>query len=173
MDTGPMLLQEKYVYRGDETSAVMHDYFSECGAALLLTTLDALENNSVTPVAQNNAFATHAAKIQKIEAVIDWHQSTLVINHKIRAFNAWPVANTIFMKDTLRIWEAKVIDEKTNLSPGTLARADKNGVWIATGDGVLGLQSVQLPGKKIISAHDFLHGHNDNLIVGKTRFGDA
>lgn len=170
MDTGPILKQETYRYVGDETSAAMHDLFSQRGAALLVETLVALEKNVANPIAQNNAFATHAAKIQKTEAVIDWDLSAVEINHKIRAFNSWPVANTIFLKNTLRIWEAKPINQKTTQLPGTLVRADKEGLWIATGDGILEVLSVQLPGKRIISASDFIHGHGEQLVIEKTRF---
>jgi methionyl-tRNA formyltransferase len=171
MDTGPILKQETYRYVGDETSAEMHDLFSQRGAALLLETLVEIENGLATPLSQNNNLATHAAKIQKSEAVIDWHLSATAINHKIRAFNSWPVAHTTFLNNTLRIWEAAAINEKTKLAPGTLMRADKNALWIATGDCVLELRAVQLPGKRVMSALDFLHGYSDELIAGKMIFG--
>jgi len=171
MDTGPILKQETYRYVGDETSAEMHDLFSQRGAALLLEALVELEKNLSLPLAQNNSLATHAAKIQKTEAVIDWHLSAVAINNKIRAFNSWPVANTTFLHNTLRIWQAKAISEKAKLAPGTLIRADKEVFWVATGDGILELLSVQLPGKRVITALDLLHGHGEQLIPGKTRFG--
>lgn len=171
MDTGPILKQEEYKLMGDETSGELHDLFSQRGAALLLETLYELENNLSAPIAQNNALATHAAKIQKEESVIDWHLSAIQINNKIRAFNSWPVAHTTFSDQTLRIWEAKAVNEKTKLSPGTLIRRDKQSFWVATGDGILDVLSVQLPGKKMVTAADFMHGHADSLIPGKTKFG--
>ncbi len=171
MDTGPILKQEKYKFTGDETSAKCHDLFSQRGAALLLLTLNELENNVSHPMVQNNALATHAAKIQKSEAVIDWKMSAEKINHKIRAFNAWPVAHTTFLNMPLRIFQANVLHEKTKIAPGTFVRKNKKTFCIATGDGILEIIAVQLPGKKMVSSADFMHGHDDDLIPEKTRFG--
>ena len=171
MDTGPILKQEEYKFVGDETSAELHDLFSQRGAALLLETLYEIEKNLASPLSQNNSLATHAAKIQKEEAIVDWHLSAIKIKNKIRAFNPWPVANTLFSKEVLRIWEANAISEKTKLSPGTLIRLNKNDFWVATGDGILEITAVQLPGKRMIAAADFMHGHLDHLTAGKTKFG--
>jgi len=171
MDTGPILKQEEYKLIGDETSGELHDLLSQRGAALLLETLYEFEKKLITPVAQNNALATHAAKIQKKEVVIDWNLSATQIKNKIRAFNPWPVSHTIFLNNILRIWEANAIHEKAKLPPGILIRMDKNVFWVATGDGILEIVSVQLPGKRVISAADFMHGHAEKLVLGKTKFG--
>ncbi len=171
MDTGPILKQEEYKLAGNETSGELHDLFSQRGAALLLETLYEIEKELALPISQNNSLATHAAKIQKIDAIIDWHLSAKQIKNKIHAFNPWPVANTTFSNVTLRIWEAEAINEKTKSAPGTLIRRDKNHLWVATGEGVLEIIAVQLPGKRMISAADFMHGHRDHLMVGKTKFG--
>lgn len=171
MDTGPILKQETYRPMGDETSGELHDLFSQRGAALLLETLYELEKNMATPLSQNNALATHAAKIQKQEAVIDWQLSAVDINNKIRAFNPWPVAHTVFEGNVFRILAAEAVQEKTRYEPGVLARVEKETFWIATGDGSLVVRTVQLPGKKAISAKDFINGHQNALIVGKTKLG--
>ncbi|OGT44902.1 MAG: methionyl-tRNA formyltransferase [Gammaproteobacteria bacterium RIFCSPHIGHO2_12_FULL_38_11] len=166
MDTGPILKQEKQALKGDETSEQLHDLFSKMGAQLLLKTLDEL--NTIMPIKQDNVLATHAAKIEKSEAVIDWNQSAIEINNKIRAFNSWPVASTVFNNQILKIWEAKVISEKVTAKPGEFIQISKERFCIATGDGVLEVLSVQLPGKKRMSAKDFLHGHAANIFL-KTR----
>lgn len=171
MDTGPILKQMHYRYQGDESSQMMHDLFSTQGASLLIETLALLEKKQIEPQKQNDALATHAAKIDKSEAEIQWQLPATIIHNKIRAWNAWPVAHTLFLGETLRIWRSMVVNEKTNAIPGTVIRADKNALHIATGEGVLAIADLQLPGKKIITANDFIHGHNRNLIVGKTRLG--
>lgn len=170
MDTGPILKQEEYKFIGDENSGEMQDLFSQRGAALLLETLYELEKKLSTPLSQNNALATHAAKIQKEEAIIDWRQSAIQIKNKIRAFNPWPVASAIFLKNALRILAANAINEKTRLEPGTLVRMEKEVFCVATGDGILEILSVQLPGKRIISAGDLMRGHGGDFVVGKTNF---
>lgn len=172
MDTGPILKQEEYLYHGDETASELHDLFSYRGAELLLDVLEECEKDLVMPLSQNNALATHAPKVDKEEAHIDWHQPAKKIAFKVRAFNSWPVAQTVFENKMLRIWEAAALNEKTKLPPGTLIRLEKKLFCIATGDGILEVLSVQLPGKKQVSASDFMHGYGDALVPGKTRLGE-
>lgn len=171
MDSGPILRQEKHKMIGDESSETLYDLFSVRSAELLLETVNALEENKITPVKQNDIDATYAAKIDKKEAIINWNESAIAIHNKIRALYSWPVAHTIFSNDVLRIWEASVITEKTHFAPGTVVRAEKNALWIATGNGVLQIRSVQLPGKKRILIADFMHAHMAQLIPGKTKLG--
>jgi methionyl-tRNA formyltransferase len=169
MDTGPILKQEKIVLTGYETSELLHDQFSVRGAELMLETLHELENHALIPIPQDNALATYAPKIEKKEAVIDWRQPATVIANKVRAFNSWPVAQTTFQKQTLRIWCAKAIDEKTSATPGMIIRAEKEAFFVATGDGVLQVTSVQLPGKKRMCAADFINGYLSHLANEKIK----
>lgn len=171
MDTGPVLKQEHYRYFGDETSGEIHDLLSQRGAALLLDTLTELELGICHPEKQDDALATHAAKIKKEEAVIDWTLSATQINNKIRAFNPWPVANTTFAGTTLRIFEAHVLYEPVKFAPGTFIEMQDDKLCVATGQDVLAISSVQLPSKRIMSAADLFHGHSDSLIPGKTKLG--
>ncbi len=169
MDTGPILKQEKIVLTGFETSELLHDQFSVRGAELMLETLHELENKTAIAIPQDNALATHARKIEKKEAVIDWHQPAVVIANKVRAFNSWPVAQTTFSKQVLRIWSAKAIEEKTSLSPGSIIRSEKEAFFVATGDGVLQITSVQLPGKKRMCAADFINGYLSHVAHEKIK----
>lgn len=171
MDTGPILKQEKYFLMGDESSEKLHAILSLRGAELILETVTELENGIAAAFAQDNTLATHAKKIDKKEAVIDWQESAVVIANKIRAFNDWPVANTLFQNQVLRIWEAEVMNEKTSAHPGVIISAEKEAFYVATGDGVLKILSVQLPGKKRISIADFVNAHSTMLIASKTELG--
>ncbi|EKD78107.1 MAG: hypothetical protein ACD_42C00040G0001 [uncultured bacterium] len=171
MDTGPILKQEKIILQGNETTAQLHDLFSVRGAELVIETVRDFDNNHIHPIAQNHALAIHAAKIEKQEALINWKESAVQIDRKIRAFNAWPVAHTIFLNESLRIWEASVLDEKTTAAPGMLTRVEKEFFVVATGEGLLAIQFVQLAGKKRMSAADFINGNSAQLIPGKTKLG--
>ena len=169
MDTGPILKQEKIPLTGFETSELLHDQFSVRGAELMLEIIHALENDTIIPIPQNNELATYAPKIEKKEAVIDWYQPAMVIANKVRAFNSWPVSQTTFSKQVLRIWSAKAIEEKTSLSPGSVIRSEKEAFFVATGDGVLQVTSVQLPGKKRMCAADFINGYLSQLAHEKIK----
>jgi methionyl-tRNA formyltransferase len=167
LDTGPMLLQREYVLAADETTQTLHDKLAAMGAAALLDTLTLLEQNKLTAQPQDNALAIYAAKISKEEAQLDWAQPAYTLEHKIRAFNPWPVAYTQWQQQSLRIWLAKTVTEKSNAAPGTLLHAGQEGIDIATGSGVLRLLQLQLPGGKVLSAVDFYNSHLATLIPGK------
>lgn len=168
MDAGPILQQEKYDLSGTETSGELHDQLSQLGARLLLTTLNQLEKNNIVPIPQDDKQATFARKIEKQEAMIDWKKSAVDIFNQIRAFNPWPIATTHLLNQSLRIFKAAVSNKKTNVQPGTFLGFENNALCIATGNGILEIQSLQLPGKKEMSASDFMHGHAQLLKPAET-----
>jgi len=170
MDTGPVFMVEKIALSGNETSDALQDRLSQLGAALLLKTLNQLAENKIHATAQSAAGITIADKIDKSEAVIDWKQSAIQIERKIRAFYAWPVAQTIFLNQPLKIWQARVSSASSNQSPGTLIAIEKNFFSIAAADGALEILSVQMPGKKRISAADFIRGFSRELQIHQTVF---
>lgn len=171
MDTGPIFMQEKIKLTGKETSQTLHDQLSELGATLLIKTLDALEKNTIHAVAQNNTGVTIAEKIKKEEAKINWSQSANMIAQKIRAFNPWPVAHTLFQNQLLKIWEAEATSKKHSEKPGTLLSLEKNNMVIACEkNSALTIFSVQLPGKKRMPVSDFINGFSTQLKIGKMVF---
>ncbi|HVE44919.1 MAG TPA: methionyl-tRNA formyltransferase [Gammaproteobacteria bacterium] len=166
LDTGPMLLQRTCPLAAGETSQTLHDKLATLGATLLLETLTLLEADKLTPVIQDEALATYAQKIKKEEACIDWRQPAKTIMQMVCAFHPWPVAYTAFEGQTLRVWEATVIDSSSEMAPGALVKASEAGIDVATGRGVLRLLRVQLPGAKVISAADFYHAKGHLLMPG-------
>jgi methionyl-tRNA formyltransferase len=167
LDTGPILLQRPYTIEPDETSQTLHDKMASLGAESLIETLNLLADNRIIPKAQDNHAATYAAKITKEEAEIDWTQSAVNLEHQIRAFNPKPIAYTYWQAERLRIWMAKAITSRhTDAVPGTLLYASPEGLDIATGDGLLRLLEVQLPGGKQLNIKDFYYNKRDKISIG-------
>ncbi len=169
LDTGPVLACRRTPIYPDDTGSRLHDRLAAMGGALLGAELAAIESGQCPPVPQDDALASYAHKLEKAEALLDWATDAGSLARKVRAFNAWPVAETRFNGKQLRVWEAQPGDEETTAPPGTVLSAGSDGIAVACGQGVLRLLRVQLPGGRPVSAADFVNAHQ---LTG-TRLGDT
>lgn len=160
LDTGPVIKRAEIAIEATDTGVTLHDKLAQLGAATLLETLADIETLQQHAVAQNDADSCYAAKLLKTEATIDWSQSAVQIERQIRAFNAWPVAQTQWQDKILRIWHATALsDTAATAAPGTIVQVTRQGIDVATGAGQLRLLTLQAPGKKALSVNDFLNAH--------------
>ncbi len=166
LDTGPVYLTRRITLAADETGGSLHDRLSLLGAEALMEALPGIADGSLQPVAQNDAAATYAAKLEKKEAQIDWSRPAVEIERQVRAFNPWPVAFTRYESVHLRIWNAHAIDGMT-AEPGTVMSATRNGVDVSTEDGLLRITRLQMPGKRAMEAQDFINSQNiQGILLG-------
>lgn len=167
LDTGEMLYKLPTPINPDDTAAMLHDRLAELGAQAIIEALDGLQNGSLTPEAQDESQACYAKKLHKSEAAIDWQQPATRIAGQVAAFNPWPVAQTEWQGDKLRLWEAVAIDKSTTEPPGRVIQAGKEGIDIATGEGVLRVLRLQRPGGKPQAAADFINANRlDGVVLG-------
>lgn len=167
LDTGPTLLARPTPIAARETAASLHDRLAALGAQALLDALDEIMLDKATPRAQPVEGVTYAAKIRKEEASIDWSRSAPEIDRQIRAFNPWPIAQTQWNGQQLRVWEAVPIESLAIASPGTVLATGAAGIDVGTGGGVLRLTRVQAAGRKAMSAAEFLKAHRlDGAVLG-------
>lgn len=158
LDSGPVLAEARTSIREDETGGSLHDRLSQLAARLLAMHLDDLEHSRLSPRIQDPGQVTYAGKMDKTEAVIDWSLDAIRLERQVRAFNPWPVAQTLYKNKVLRVWEAKA-GEGCGGEPGTVVDAGKHGIDVACGAGCLRLLQIQLPGGKRLGAGDFLNAH--------------
>ncbi len=158
LDTGPVYLMRETPIEREDTAATLHDRLARLGAEALMEALPGIADGSLQPRPQDEAGATYAPKLEKKEAFIDWNQPAWRLERKVQAFNPWPVAQTRYEQANLRIWEAHAIDGMA-AAPGTVMAAGREGVDVATGEGLLRITRLQMPGKKPVSAQDFINAH--------------
>lgn len=162
LDTGDILLERVCDITDDETAHSLHDKLADLGAQGIVEALDNI--NQLTPTVQDEAGITYAKKLTKEEAWIDWSKSAVQINQQIRAFNPYPIAQTNAKSDkfdakVLRILSADIIDIPHTKKAGEVIELAKGICYVATGDGVLSLQQVQLAGKNVVSIKDFTNAY--------------
>jgi methionyl-tRNA formyltransferase len=160
LDTGPVLSRSSCSIHNNDTSQTLHDRLAALGSQTLLDTLPRLKELQQNSHIQDNSLSNYASKLQKAEATIDWQHSALDISRQIHAFNPWPVAQTSWKGATLRIWLAKAINEQHNVTAGDILAVNRDSIDVATGQGVLRLTQVQIPGKRSMPASDFLNANS-------------
>jgi methionyl-tRNA formyltransferase len=172
LDTGPMLAARSIGIGARDTAKTLHDALAILGAELIVETLDALHEGRSHETAQPADGVTYAEKISKREALIRWDQDSLSIWRQIRAFNPWPVAETRFQGEQLRIWEAEPLESTppttgsaTQGAPGLVLAASPDGIDVACGQGALRVTRLQLAGRNPQPAREFLKAQR---LVGAT-----
>lgn len=178
MDTGDILLKAYTPISLLTNLTELSNTLAHQGADLLLETLDKIAKGEITPIPQDNEKATYARLIKKEDYLINWSKSALQIHNQIRGF--YPDCVTTFRGQNLKISKSLPLAEIANLSLppewvklpnylqdidsysgkiGEIVKKIKNfGFVVQTGDGLLLILELQLAGKKIQSAWNFING---------------
>lgn len=164
MDEGDILLKGAISIKKDDDAVSLRDNLSKKGIELLLNSIELIKTKNVNFVKQDNKNATYAPKLKKEDGLIDWSQDAVLICNRIRAFVPWPVCFTHFNKKILKIWKAYPEKTSSDLKPGTISEASKEGLLVATGKGAIRINELQLEAKRRMNIEEFIAGHKD--IIG-------
>lgn len=161
MDTGDIISQEKIKIGPDETTGSVHDELAELGAGLMVEALRNIENNQFSKIPQDEKLATYAPKIDRAMEKINWHHTAQEIHNLIRGLNPWPGAYTTINNNNLKVWASQIVDlEQQKKMPGCVYEiVNGEGIIVQAGKGLIKLTELQAPGKRKISAGEFLKGY--------------
>ena len=159
LDTGDVLLSRSTPITEATTAAQLHDDLAVIGAQAIVEALAKLPE--LTAIPQPEAGVTYAQKLSKADAEIDWALGAKQIHAKIRALNPVPGAWSSLNEQVIKIWASKVLEQSSDAAIGSIVAADKQGIAVQTGAGVILITELQASGSKRMAAAAFVAGHAD------------
>lgn len=162
LDTGDMLLQRAVPVEPGETAGSLHDRLATLGATLLVETLDGIEAERITPIAQDDERATVSGKLTKNDGRIDWAQDAITIERRVRAMTPWPGATTRRGEEPMSVLHVEVVEDMTpHQTPGTVVDVDPaRGIRVGCGRGVVVVTELKPAGSRPMSGADYLRGRD-------------
>ena len=160
MDAGDIIFSEETEIGEYETSGELYDRLKLLGAELLIKTVRAIEAGCAPRIPQDDSKATYVTMLDKSLCPLDFSKPARAVVKWIYGLQPWPVATAELGGVTLKVFSALLTHRRTDLAPGSVVSAGKDGIEIACGDGeTVLLTEVQAPGKKRMRAEDYLRGH--------------
>ena len=159
IDTGSILLQDRFPIADDATAGDVHDMMKEVGARLLVRTIEGLTAGTLkaTPQ-QESGELKHAPKIFTETCLIDWNSTTDEIYNLIRGLSPFPAAYTYLDGKMLKVYHSEKEKKAPGKAPGAYETDQKTYLKFATTDGYIHVTELQLEGKKKMKVQDFLRG---------------
>lgn len=157
LDCGEILRFAKTPIGDKETAGDLFERLQWLGARLAVEELDAIEAGTSSGQKQDDAAATFCGKLTKADGELNFNRPARVLHNRIRGLNPWPIAYTFWNGEQLKVYASSVTDCKG--MPGEVIVSDGRKLLVACADGALSLESVQLPGKRVVTAAEFLAGH--------------
>ena len=159
LDAGPMLARLPTHIGPDETSEALERRLAELGAGLLIETVNALGRGPVTATTQDEGAVTYAAKLERHESSLDWHQPAQGLHNLIRGLQPWPVAAATLHGRRVMLRRSHPVPEETHAAtPGTILRVDADALVVAASSGVVHLFDLQPEGRPALTIRDYLNG---------------
>jgi len=156
LDTGDILLEERFAILQTETAGELHDRLASVAAPTLFRALALLESGKAPRIPQDPVLATHASKMKKTDGWLDWQQPAAKLALRVRAMSPWPGAYARWGGHLLKIHEATA--SEASGSVGEILESGNDGLLVAAGTGSLRLITVQLEGRKRLNAGELLRG---------------
>ncbi len=161
MDTGPVYVKVPFTIREHETTGSLFEELALLGADTLTANLPAIINGDLLPESQDNSKATYAPMFKRSDEAIDWTLSAESIERLNRAYGPNPGTYTYLDNKRLKFMHiSHVLDDDSheNAVPGEIVQVERDVFYVKTGDGLIGVDKIQPPGKKVMTVLSFLNG---------------
>lgn len=160
LDTGPMLYKAEVPIAATDTGGSMRTRLATVGAKSVIEVVERFSKGPVLGGVQDDSLSSYAKKLNKQEALINWHASAEAIALKVRAFNPAPMCFTLLGDQRIRVLQAEVVPQSHRSIPGTILSVSEQGILVACSEFSLNLKHIQLPNKKPAQVADILNGNH-------------
>lgn len=160
LDTGDILLQAELPIEPEDTSVTLAPRLAAVGAGLMLDTLRGLSDASILPRPQDHAHHSLAPILKKEDGVVDFNRTATEINNRLRGFQPWPGAFSVFRDKTVTFHSLKPLPSGTAMvAPGEIA-VEWDSLIVGCGEGTAAeIRELQVEGKRRMPARDFINGN--------------
>jgi methionyl-tRNA formyltransferase len=158
LDTGPIIYQKSINIKKDDTAGTLFDKLAEMSQNILPSALKKYIHREITEAKQDDSLSSYVGMMKKEDGKIDWNKSAKVIEAQIRAMSPWPGSYSILDDIKIKIIKAGEIIEINKYENGKLFIDDK-ALFVQCEIDALEIKQIQVSGKKVVSASDFIHGY--------------
>ena len=166
LDAGPLHASRSIRPQPGEARAALRARLGVVAGELAVAALPAVLAGTSVPVPQDESLVTYARRLNRADAPLDFRQPASVLRQRVLALEGWPGSTFAHRDVTIKVGAAQAEDAPAVDAPGRIVGADRTGVRVACGQGVLVLLQLQRPGGKMLPAGEFLAGFP--LAVGET-----
>ena len=165
MDTGDIINTVTYPLKDTDTVGTVHDNLMEMGANLLIETLPSIIKGTNKRIKQDNSKATYAYNISRSDEHLDFSGSGVLVERKVRGLNPWPLANTLFDDEEIKIISGYFV--KGSSVPKKINVVTKDSLGIGCSDGIYYVTALKPSGKKVMDIKSYLNGIDKDKLLTK------
>lgn len=165
MDTGDIISSVTYHLKDTDTVGTVHDNLMEMGANLLMETLPSIIKGTNKRIKQDNSKATYAYNISRSDEHLDFSGSGVLVERKVRGLNPWPLANTLFDDEEIKIISGYFVLGKS--IPKKINVVTKDSLGIGCSDGIYYVTALKPSGKKVMDIKSYLNGMDKDKLLAK------
>ncbi len=158
VDTGKILEQAQCDINDSDNYGSLSVKLSNIGASLVVSSIEKYLTKEITPYLQDESLVTLAPKIMKEEFLINWDKTASDIYAQIKAFSPYPGAYTFLNGKRIKFFESELINNQSSRQSGEVDNITNDFFDIACSVGFLRVYKVQMEGKKMMPAKDFILG---------------